>query len=302
VGEAIDSALGQTYPDVEVVVVDDGSTDGSVKVLERYAAEHPPERFRFEAGPNRGGCAARNRALELSRGQFVNFLDADDVLEPTKIEKQLPQLVEDKADCVLSLVGLIWPPPRPRAPEKKPHPNPAGHDPFMYLAKFPLQTAAPLHRRSLIEKIGGFRVGLRRGQEREMHLRLGATNLRLAMVEEPLIWVRMHDGPRVSKQKPDPAEQLSAILGVADFMDRLQTRTPERDRWLAEQLHMWSTKCLEAGDVSAARRGMELATRLDPHAHIRDSSLKRIIRTALGPYWSECLFQRLSRVRRSLSA
>ena len=85
VADAIESALGQTHPNVEVVVVDDGSTDRSLEVIRSYDG-----RIRWETGPCRGACAARNRALALSLGEFIQFLDSDDLLLPQKIERQLP--------------------------------------------------------------------------------------------------------------------------------------------------------------------------------------------------------------------
>src|SRR5262245_30502130 len=80
VAKAIDSCLAQTYPNIEVVVVDDGSTDGSVEILEQFGS-----RILLEKGPNRGACHARNRGIELSRGAYLQFLDADDVSLPEKI-------------------------------------------------------------------------------------------------------------------------------------------------------------------------------------------------------------------------
>ena len=64
VGEAIESALAQTYPNKEVIVIDDGSTDGSLQVIKSFG-----HRIRWETGPNRGGSAARNRGIELARGE-----------------------------------------------------------------------------------------------------------------------------------------------------------------------------------------------------------------------------------------
>lgn len=84
--EAIDSALGQSYSRIEVIVVDDGSTDGT-----REALDHLVEsgRIRYHFQPNRGLGAARNTGIRLSRGQYLQFLDADDLISPTKIEKQV---------------------------------------------------------------------------------------------------------------------------------------------------------------------------------------------------------------------
>jgi glycosyltransferase involved in cell wall biosynthesis len=81
--EALDSALAQTLKDVEVIVVDDGSTDETLSVLARYA-----DRVRVIRQPNRGLAAARNTGLAAARGTYVSFLDADDVVMPTKLAEQ----------------------------------------------------------------------------------------------------------------------------------------------------------------------------------------------------------------------
>jgi glycosyltransferase involved in cell wall biosynthesis len=78
VGRAIDSVLAQEGVTVEVIAIDDGSTDGSVEVLRGY-----DDRIHWDTGPNRGACAARNRGLALARADYVMFLDADDYLLPT---------------------------------------------------------------------------------------------------------------------------------------------------------------------------------------------------------------------------
>jgi glycosyltransferase involved in cell wall biosynthesis len=93
--EAIESCLNQTYPNVEIIVVDDGSTDGSLEVMRRYLP-----RIRIETGPNRGGNSARNRGFSLSIGEYIQYLDADDYLEVDKIATQVRFLEETKADVV----------------------------------------------------------------------------------------------------------------------------------------------------------------------------------------------------------
>ena len=88
--EAIESVMQQTYPNWEVLLVDDGSTDASTAKALRLA-ETDPARFRYFAHPdhrNRGVAASRNLAMRNARGQFITFLDIDDVWFPTKLEKQ----------------------------------------------------------------------------------------------------------------------------------------------------------------------------------------------------------------------
>jgi len=87
VGETIESVLAQTHPRVEQVVVDDGSTDGSPAIVERYAAAHPDRvrLLRLDAG--RGPSHARNRGVEMARGEMLFFLDADDLITPDTVER-----------------------------------------------------------------------------------------------------------------------------------------------------------------------------------------------------------------------
>jgi glycosyltransferase involved in cell wall biosynthesis len=88
--QAIDSVLGQTYPGVEVIVVDDGSQDDSADVARSYG-----ETVRFIPQRNQGVSVARNRGVEESAGELVAFLDADDVWFPNKLEKQAQRLLAD---------------------------------------------------------------------------------------------------------------------------------------------------------------------------------------------------------------
>jgi len=95
VQQAVESCLNQTYPNIEIIVVDDGSTDGSREVLRHFVP-----RIRLETGPNRGGNSARNRGFAHSTGEYIQYLDADDYLEPEKIARQVRFLERTKADVV----------------------------------------------------------------------------------------------------------------------------------------------------------------------------------------------------------
>ena len=93
--EAIDSCLAQSYQPVEVIVVDDGSTDDSLKIIKSYG-----DLITYRTGPNKGGNYARNLGFSLSKGSYIQFLDADDYLRPRKLEKQIQYLEETGADVV----------------------------------------------------------------------------------------------------------------------------------------------------------------------------------------------------------
>ena len=103
---AIDSVLQQTHADIEVIVVDDGSTDGTqTAVLDLH-----DERVRYvRQSENAGACAARNRGVDMARGEYIAFQDSDDVFHPDKLEKQLAYLLETGADvtvCAMNRVRL----------------------------------------------------------------------------------------------------------------------------------------------------------------------------------------------------
>jgi glycosyltransferase involved in cell wall biosynthesis len=92
VADTLDSVLGQTYQNIEVIVVDDGSTDGTPAVVE--ACANRDSRVRVICQRNRGVSAARNRGLAVARGQFVATVDSDDLWDPTKIERQVRRMIE----------------------------------------------------------------------------------------------------------------------------------------------------------------------------------------------------------------
>lgn len=92
-GEAVDSVLAQTYPVYEVHVVDDGSTDDTLDVMQRYRGE---SRVQFHRQRNQGQAVAKNRGILSSKGDYVAFCDADDMWTRDKLEKQIPRFGKDR--------------------------------------------------------------------------------------------------------------------------------------------------------------------------------------------------------------
>jgi glycosyltransferase involved in cell wall biosynthesis len=165
--QAIKSALGQTWSEKEVIVVDDGSTDRSLEIIREFES-----RIRWETRANHGGNAARNRLLELARGEWVQYLDADDYLLADKIARQMLFVsAQANLDIVFGPVTLEHWSEQGSRRELLAIPEP--HDPWILLASWKLpQTGAPLWRRRAILEVGGWKHDQPCCQEHELYLRL----------------------------------------------------------------------------------------------------------------------------------
>lgn len=95
--DAVDSILNQTFKDFEIIVVDDGSTDDTYKVLEKY-----DDRIVYLYQENSGPASARNLGIKKSKGKYICFLDADDMFLPNKLEKQVALMEKERK------IGLIY--------------------------------------------------------------------------------------------------------------------------------------------------------------------------------------------------
>ena len=92
VSEAIESVLSQTYKDIEIIVVDDGSTDNAKKVLATYIEQG---KIRYIYQNNKGLSSARNTGIQAAQGKYIKFLDSDDYLYPEQFEKQIEDIKND---------------------------------------------------------------------------------------------------------------------------------------------------------------------------------------------------------------
>jgi glycosyltransferase involved in cell wall biosynthesis len=100
VGQALDSVLAQTYPNIEMIVVNDGSKDNCAQVLEQYRGKG----VKVVHQENRGQCAAANRAFAESTGEYIKYFDADDLLSPNFIEAQIKRL----QGCTDAVASAKW--------------------------------------------------------------------------------------------------------------------------------------------------------------------------------------------------
>ena len=213
VAQAIQSALAQTWSEKEVIVVDDGSKDGSLEVIKSFGS-----RVHWETGPNRGGNVARNRLLELARGQWLQYLDADDYLLPPKIERQMGFL-RNHPDCDVVYSPVLFVHCSKGRVEHEISPIREPRDPWILLARWWLpQTGGPLWRKRALIDIGGWKPDQPCCQEHELYLRLLQAGALFCYFEECHAAYR-HWSPNGTLSKRNPAEVRLRRLEVMERMD-----------------------------------------------------------------------------------
>lgn len=211
--EAVGSALGQSYGNVEVVIVDDGSTDGSADIAARLAEAHPGRVIVIHTS-RLGPFPARNKALKLIRGDLVAFLDADDWWEPAALEKLQAGMAAadvDIAYCGWQNVGegIVSLPHVPIAYEQD--------DPvacFVRSCPWPIHGA--LIRRDLVSRLGGFSERRFSAMDYDFWLRALAMTRRIVRVPEVLAYYRWHGQGQVSAIKW--RQVLDALTAQKDFI------------------------------------------------------------------------------------
>ena len=196
--EAIESALAQTWQDREILFIDDGSTDDSVDIARRYPITVLTQK-------NSGVCIARNNALSLARGEYVMFLDADDRLVPTAVERMLERLRHAPSD-----VGYVYGQMEYFGVKTglfASHP----FDPHK-LAKANFICATTLLRKQVIIDAGGYDDGFRMLREDwELYLRLWSRGYRGEFLQEVILEYRKHKGPTVGTS-PTKALTIAMLI------------------------------------------------------------------------------------------
>jgi glycosyltransferase involved in cell wall biosynthesis len=201
--EAIDSVLAQDYPALDLLLIDDGSTDGSAAIARSCGA-----RLRYHYQPNAGLSAAQNAGVENARGAFIAFLDCDDLWAPRKISRQLEVFeASPGTDLVFGHVRQFL------SPDLEPG---AGRAVPAGLEVMPgYSTGTLLARSEVFQRVGLFARDFRVGEFLEWYGRATDAGLRSQMLDEVLLHRRIHAdnmGVRDRDQRGDYLKVFKAAL------------------------------------------------------------------------------------------
>lgn len=205
IGETLESVFAQSVAMSEVLVVDDGSTDDTIPIVQQYG-----DAVRVIRQQNAGPAAARNNGVRQSSGDFIAFLDADDLWKREKTEVQLarfdanPGLQVCFADLFNFRTNTV---------------NGAFRNGYAEVTDWPKVPFSPctlLARRSAFETIGEFDETLRRGEDTEWFVRMMMKKVPYEVLKDVVLWRRVHDQNLTLESPPGPQDVIRVLKMVMD--------------------------------------------------------------------------------------
>lgn len=270
VSEAVRSILGQTFTNFELIVIDDGSTDGSCDIVKSVAESDP--RLRLVRQENRGVSAAANLGTELARARFLARMDADDISLPMRLEKQVAFLrehpeyvavgsrvmfIDDEGDELYEMPGI--------------HLTHIEIDRGLMEVEWAILQPAVMMHTAAVRKVGGYRADLHIHEDHDLFLKLAEIG-KLANLPEVLLKYR---------QRPDSAVTVHASRHVESFRSVYEEAWkrrglvgkkpipyiaphPDDPYRLLKRHRLWAWMSLKAGNIKTARKYARAGLRLSP--------------------------------------
>ena len=245
---ALNSVFKQTYSDYEVIVIDDGSTDDTVEMLQKNFTQ-----LRYFYQSNKGVSAARNKGLALAHGRWIAFLDSDDEWLPQKLEKQI-SLLKAKPDYKICHTEEIWVRNGIRVNQMKKHRKTGG---WIFPHCLPLCAMSPssiLIHRSVFDSIGNFDTSLPACEDYDLWLRITAKYPVLYMEEPQIKKYGGHDDQLSKKHWGMDRYRIQALQNII-YGDTLNSENKQKAiAMLLKKCKVFQKGALKRGKMDDVQR------------------------------------------------
>jgi glycosyltransferase involved in cell wall biosynthesis len=193
ISDAINSIFAQNYQNLEILVIDDVSTDNTLSVLESFGNKIKI----FKQEKNMGPAVARNVGIRNAKGSIIGFVDADDIWTLDHLEKELPYLRGDEYDFVRGYTKFF-----------KNEENTKKYSEPLFMESL---VGASLYKKSIIDKVGLFDEDMRQGEDLDWHIRFTEYGAREKRLTEPMLIYRRHDKNLTNDPESVKTGQMSAF-------------------------------------------------------------------------------------------
>lgn len=260
--DAIDSALAQTCPNIEVVILDDGSSDATPEIIRSYT----DQRVRHVRPAKRLGIIeGRNELLRTARGVYLTYLDADDIYEPSKVASEV-DFLETHKEYAAVYCGMAY--FFDGAPDRLYHHRyefySGDHVFERLLEKMFITNTAVMWRQEVAEKLGPYRTDLGIVEDWEYFLRMTYAGHRIGFIDQDLVRYRLRWDSHTNFGR-----QVEVQHSAVRIFEELKRRMSEEDRvryriayWIARRKERYAIALIGAGQGSEARKELRAAA---PH-------------------------------------
>jgi glycosyltransferase involved in cell wall biosynthesis len=256
IAEALDSALAQTYSNIEVIVLDDHSTDRTSAIVHEYAAGDGRVHY-LKPAKRVGLTQGRNELLRASRGEYLTYLDADDIYMPGKVEEEVDFLATHQEYALVYCNIIFFFDGVPGTTYRHRYTFYSGEDVFPHLLEMMfIANTSTMFRREVYDRLGGYRTDLGLVEDWEYFLRLTYAGYKIAFLDRDLVRYRLRWDSHTNF-----ARQADIKQSAVKIFENLKEQMSEADRaryridyWIAMRKETYAIALTAVGQGNEARR------------------------------------------------